>query len=474
MIHRFILASLFCLGASATAFSQQQELFPMGLPTEPDEYYNNEVQVKAKLTNSNYRDIASKASVKQYAPIPQSQGQYGTCAAWATGYCARTILEAKRYGWTDKKKITENVFAYGFIYRITSSSAKCWGAYTSKCVENMKNIGIPKLTDYSVHCPQDDIPDHVYQTAAKYKIKDFVKLWDDYTNTSNKERIDAAKKSLAEGNPIAISMICPSSFHYPQGDVWTPTESPNDNPDHPHGRHAMCVVGYDDDKYGGAFEIQNSWGEDWCNGGYIWVRYKDFADFVYQAVELIHFDPVVNQDVALSGSLRFQLDTGKDMAVSLNSEKTYKMSQAYRSGTRFRLYITNNEPAYVYAFGSDLTAKTYQIFPHRPEVSAALTYSRNDVALPSEENHIRMDNNVGTDYMCVLYSKEPLNVDEIRKNVENQSSIYSFKQRVENAVGSKLMKGSEINYSSSGKISFNGKAKGKSVAALFVEIEHIE
>jgi hypothetical protein len=39
--------------------------------------------------------------------------------------------------------------------------------------------------------------------------------------------------------------------------------------------HAMCIVGFDDTKFGGAFEIANSWGDDWANGGFIWIRYDD-------------------------------------------------------------------------------------------------------------------------------------------------------------------------------------------------------
>ena len=54
-----------------------------------------------------------------------------------------------------------------------------------------------------------------------------------------------------------------------------------------HGRHAMCTIGYDDKKFGGAFEIQNSWGTRYGKGGFIWIRYKDFGEFVYNAIELI-------------------------------------------------------------------------------------------------------------------------------------------------------------------------------------------
>ncbi len=452
-----------------------QTLFPMGLPEEPDELYET-FDVKATLSEENYRSVGTRASLKQWAPTPKSQGQYGTCAAWATGFCARTILEAKRRGWTDKATIDKNIYSYGFIYRVTSSSANCWGAFTSECVRNMRDVGIPKFSDYNIHCPTEAIPQSIYRIAAQHKIKDFVRLWNTDGNSSNyKQRVDMMKKSLSEGNPVVISMICPNSFHYPTGEVWTPKESPNSNPNNPHGRHAMCVVGYDDEKHGGAFEIQNSWGDRWGNGGYIWVRYKDFVDFVYQAVELIQFDSDVNQEVSLAGAIRFIRDDKMEMKANLQSNKTYRMDRAYRSGTRFRLLISNNEPAFVYAIGSDLSGKTYQVFPHRPNVSAALTYKRNDVPIPAEDKHIRMDDKVGTDYLCLIYSKEALNVDDIRQKIENSSNRLNFKQKVEAALGEKLMKDNEVSFDrSSGKMAFNAKAKGRNCVAMIVEIEHID
>ncbi|MCH2046254.1 MAG: DUF4384 domain-containing protein [Saprospiraceae bacterium] len=445
----------------------------MGLPDGPDEGYD-EMEYKARLTTKNYRNIASKASVKQYAPTPKSQGQYGTCAAWATGFCARTILEAKRYGWTDKTKIDANIFSYGFIYRVSSSNTNCWGAYTSTCVRNMRDVGVPKLDDYSIHCPQSAIPNSAYEAASKYKIKGYIKLWRDLEKSERKARVEAVKKSLAEGNPVVIAMVCPNSFQNPPSPLWQPAKEGDDNPTHAHGRHAMCVVSYDDDKYGGAFEIQNSWGSGWGDGGYIWIGYEDFVDYVYQAMEVYHYDAPKDQEIELAGSLKLQLDNGQEMKANLQGNKTYRMDRAYRSGTRFRLYISNNEPAYVYAIGSDLTQKTYKVFPHERGMSAALTYSRNDVAIPSEDKHVRMDGTVGTDYLCVLYSKEPLNLEEIQRNIENQSSRYSFREKVEKVLGSKLMANNDVTYGRNGKISFNAKAKGKSVVALIVETEHID
>jgi Papain family cysteine protease/Domain of unknown function (DUF4384) len=471
MINKNILLAAFCAFAAAV-FAQNPPNYIMGLPDEPDTEYDK-IEVKAKLTNKNYRDVSSSASVKSYAPTPQSQGQFGTCAAWAVGFAARTILEAKRYGWTDKNKIKENIFAYGFLYRTGSTNQQCWGAFTSELVDNMKTIGIPKLSDYSTHCPQDDLPEEAYEAAKKYKIKGYAKLWDEYVNKEDKEKIDAMKKSLSEGNPVVISMICPQSFFSPTNGVWYPkaNEALHDQ----HGRHAMCVVGYDDDQLGGAFEIQNSWGEEWGNGGYVWVKYQDFVQYVYQAYELHQFETVnPNTDISLSGSLRLQLDNGQEMKANLKADKTFEVDRAFRSGTRFRIYIGNDEPAYVYAFGVDGTAKTYQVFPHKPNISPALTYKSNEVALPSENNHIRMDNNVGTDLLIILYSKDALNLADIQTAYKQQSSRLSPKEKLKAVIGAKLMSDAETTMASNGKISFKGKGKGKSVMALITAIQHVE
>src|SRR5437868_6482065 len=71
-------------------------------------------------------------------------------------------------------------------------------------------------------------------------------------------------------------------------DVWKPTEEPLLS----YGGHALCVVSYADNKYGGAVEIQNSWGTTWGNQGYTWIKYEDFARFTHYAFEFVELpDP---------------------------------------------------------------------------------------------------------------------------------------------------------------------------------------
>ena len=56
------------------------------------------------------------------------------------------------------------------------------------------------------------------------------------------------------------------------------------------GGHALSLIGYDDNKEGGCFEIINSWGKEWGDKGRIWVKYSDFDKIVDEVYEVTGFD----------------------------------------------------------------------------------------------------------------------------------------------------------------------------------------
>lgn len=46
------------------------------------------------------------------------------------------------------------------------------------------------------------------------------------------------------------------------------------------GGHAMCIVGYDDNLYGGSFIVRNSWGTNWGDKGYCYIPYGMYRYFI--------------------------------------------------------------------------------------------------------------------------------------------------------------------------------------------------
>ncbi len=431
---------------------------------------------KATLTRA-LDSVPARASIKEFSPTPKSQGQYGTCTAWACAYCARTMIDAIRNNWTNKDSITARAYSPAFLFRMSSADNSCEiGVTLDAALQSLKNKGGIPYNELPMPCTPSINTDQLTK-ASGGKLRDFVRLFD--LTSSDKFKIQAVRKSIAEKKPVVIAMLCPPSFDHAYHS-WQPAEQASAA----YGGHAMCVVSYDDTLYNGAFEIQNSWGENWGFEGYTWIRYNDFAQFVKYGFELVDLPDSKPQVPDLSGSIKLLLSTGGEMHVNLNAAKVgsaaavpgpdqpltvYQTANAYGSGTHFRIYLSNNEPAYVYAIASDLTNQSNKLFPYEDGISAALTYKKNDVAIPDEFHYIELDPTPGKDFLCVLYSRTELNINDLVAKINAGSG--SFNQRVSQVIGSRMVDANNIRFDSQ-KIAFQGVSNGKDVVALMVELDH--
>jgi hypothetical protein len=389
---------------------------------------------------------------------------------------------------TDKNVITANAFSPDFVYKTVEPGDKncSQGTQISPALEVLQSKGDVFKRDFAQACPQS-IPARLLGQAVKHKIEGFATLFAKEADLETK--IAATKKSLSENNPVVIGMQVPPSFDALRGALWQPTESLQQS----EGGHALCVIGYDNTKE--AFEILNSWGTQWGDGGFAWVRYQDFATWTDYAFELINnIQPVEPQPVAqydLSGDLRFVLANGNQMQASIETIRglgvdtlivpeadphltthkyiAYRMNQSYASRTQFRLYLRNNEPAYVYALATDNTHKMVVLFPNKPNISPALNYKGNEVALPAENKYITMDNVKGTDVFCLLYSKEPLEIQTICRQMEAQTG--TFFQRLYKTLSDKLVAPEHLSYYND-SVKFEINSHGKSVVPIVVQIPH--
>ncbi|RLD51992.1 MAG: cysteine protease [Bacteroidetes bacterium] len=425
------------------------------------------VPKKAPLTRSLYTNIPSSFSLKKYTPEPKSQGQHGTCVGWSTAYAGMTILESVHKNRTDKATITSNTFSPGFIYKQIKSSSDTYcqlGSSIADALNIMKTKGVCKYDDMTeVNCPAFISPT-IFSKASEYKIKDYAKIFSMFD--SKEFKIHAVKKSISQKNPVIIGMNTPKSFYTAKGE-WLPTESSSLT----YGGHAMCIIAYDDDKYGGAFEIMNSWGTQWGNNGYLWISYENFHKFVKYAYEMIDFRTnTAENSFSLAGSIKFIKADGTESSVTFNNG-IYTLDEPYKSGTLFRLYISNSAPAYVYSFGYDATKKTFMIFPYAKNISPALNYAQNDVAIPDEDHYIQTDNTIGKDYLCVLYSKNKLNIDNIKSQIEN--TYGSFKDRINYVLKNQLISENHIQFNQK-KIAFSVKNNEKNIAVIIIETNHID
>jgi hypothetical protein len=458
--------TLFLILFLAGAFSLFPQSYGMGAVLD-SEAYNN---VPQRAATRDVTPLPRSASLKQYSPVPGSQGSYGTCVGWSTAYAARTISESVGLKRTDRELTTKNVFSPAHVYKNVSDNEGKNGAVISYALDFIRDKGIAKRLSEESSMAFPSISLSLFASSDKYPIKDYVRL---FMNSSGvpgtiSERVPPVKKSLAEGKPVIIGMNCPDSFQRAKG-VWKPTESPYEK----YGGHAMCVVGYDDDMYGGAFEIQNSWGTYWGNEGYIWITYSDFASFVYHAYEIIE-DFLSYRNIAeFSGSVEIEMkdSTGK-MEVEFVNEGYYKTKSSHPSGTLFRYLMNCGKPAYLYAFAADANSFT-RIFP-ADGFSAVLDYRENIFAFPpdrpGEIDWLELDNVAGTDYLVVLFSKQPLDINGIESRF--MSARGNFAQRVEQAVGRNFIRPQNARYEKTRMAYIAQSSNVNAVFGLLLAIEH--
>jgi len=462
---------------------------------------------KMKLTAGTYADLPASASLESYCPTPGDQGNYGTCVAFASAYHLRTILYAKHLGITDKAEINKLVFSPSFVYESIKdpADADCQsGSNPIHALELFKTLGVSSNTTLPYACG-NQVTSKSMLEALTFTIKDYQILFlPDETESSFK--VNSVKKAIAEGYPILLCFVVPQSFYKP-GAVWTPSAA-DAGPSGKHGRHAMCIVGYDDNKAGGAFRVLNSWGDQWADGGYVWIKYADFAKWSLGALQAYPKEqskpqpsptpdpkpspaprptpkPTPSPSVdLLKGSVRFQTNTGQEMPAYQSSTRNliveeenkvsedlvaYKMQNAYPSGTRFRFYITTNTDSYIYAFATDLTAKINKILPY-DDLMSPLIGPNSTVAFPSESKVVKLDDQKGTDYLLILYSKERLDIPALLQKMANTGG--GLTSKIQSALGDRLIDKADIQYHGNGMgFEVKGQPKGD-VVPLMVEIRH--
>lgn len=477
-----IIALLLCITFTSLSHAQE-EYFMTGLPLDDGTY--NQLERKAVYaTKGADAPLPKQHSLLEYCPMAKSQGQHGTCTSWACVYAARTIAEAVRYGWTSKETITEEAFSPMFVYAQIKKKDDYYcadGIHIWQALDLMKEKGCAKYRDFDALCAEEtDIGRSMYEAAPQYKIDDYLRLFD-MNCKDTKEKVGMVKKSLVENKPVVIAMWLPSTFSE-AGMILNIYKEPTSFPrkdyyDHdPY--HALCVVGYDDEMDGGAFQIMNSWGIYWRYDGFVWVKYADFARCVDQAYEITVKPlpkPVPKPEPnMLSGKFNICLthdavkrtNPNSNLDVRLEDGERYAIRKVFHEKDQFRLFVSNSEPAYVYVISSDMTNSDSIVFPYG-NVSARLGKSYS-IALPSEEESITMDATKGTDFWCLLYSVEALDIEDIMRKMKSAKG--TFHDRVKAAVGDKMVPQDDIRYVMN-RIEFSARSE-KTVVPVFIEAEH--
>ncbi|MGB0850583.1 MAG: C1 family peptidase, partial [Bacteroidia bacterium] len=247
----------------------------------------------------------------------------------------------------------------------------------------------------------------------------------------------AIKQNLAQGAPVVIGMLVGGSFMQGmQGqEVWQPTQ--NDYRMRGFGGHAMCVIGYDDYKAGGAFQIMNSWGREWGKDGIGWVTYKDLKFFTKEAYGLY---PMGNSKA--SDINRFEMafglvanSTGQYIPIKPVSGNYFETTGSIAKMSKFKIEVANSLECYTYIFGAETNNSSYVLFPYTAKHSpyCGITGTR---VFPKDHS-LLADNEGNKDYFAILVTKQPIDYERVNAAINNASGN-SYHAKINNALSQAL------------------------------------
>ncbi|MDY6992188.1 MAG: C1 family peptidase [Pseudomonadota bacterium] len=217
-------------------------------------------KLSSTQTTSQQTTLPSRVDLSDNFPQPRDQGAQNSCVGWAVGYALKSYQESVEMGWSLESN--DHLFSPAFIYNQINGNGDN-GSRLDNALDLVINQGVATLQ--AMPYVESDVTTQpsaqAQQQASSYTAREWAII------ETNKDM----KNALADGVPVVISMAAYTSLKSLQG-----TNSVYNTADTYEGEHAVTIVGYDDDKFGGAFKVMNSWGTDWGDNGYFWLTY-DFT-----------------------------------------------------------------------------------------------------------------------------------------------------------------------------------------------------
>ncbi len=444
-----VLVAAIC-AATLPTFSLAQAQFQRGMIWEDNRY--NSIPVYY----GNSPALPASKSLRVYYPkvVIQPKSDF-TDVAWAAIWNARTAAEAIACNQIDPLKIREMAFAPAYNYTIVRKQPDCYAPVSLiDILESMVRNGTPYFSEFREFCATE-IPVEAVPLANTKKLSGYYKLFNPSDIANVKEL--SVKNAIAANGAVVVGMICPPSFQMAQ-DVWTPRET---KPDQQYGGHTVCVVGYDNTKFGGAFEVINTWGKEWGKEGFTWIKYKDFADYVQYGFGLFQLGSSACS-VPFEASVKFKMLNGEEMSAQIEGAAgQYKFARSYPSGTTFTIEMSSTIPGYIYSFGVDPSST---VFPLYPRLSTTLPISFTTLRAPDDMPAITLTDPPGKNSVYFIFSPFEIDISKALAKLKGRRVITPTD--VQSALGS--MSTEPVTWDEAA-LSFTGKLTGPVVMQVVLD-----
>lgn len=209
-----------------------------------------------------------RVDLRQWLP-PVGEQQMNDCTTWAIAYAAKSFLEARDQGWLPDRP--ERVFSPRFLYNQINDGKDEGSSFVEAvrvlCEQGASTLATEPYRPGDFRTPPSE---RARAEAKAFPLRDAHLV----TDRQGIRRALQRRQIVVFGahvNPIFLS----GRFAKYDRALFDRDEQLR-QPGQPHGKHAMCIVGYDDGA--GTFLVMNSWGTKWAQRGFCQVAYELFDD----------------------------------------------------------------------------------------------------------------------------------------------------------------------------------------------------
>lgn len=210
-----------------------------------------------------------RVDLRATLPTPGSQGKFNSCVAWAVAYATKSHQEAVDQNWNPDAP--ERIFSPTFLWNHLNGG-KNKGSKIAKALKILQKDGCCTLKTMPYNKRNRKlytapITPEMRKEAKKFRISNYAFL-------RSKAQI---QKALQLGHVVMIAITTDPQFssgklkYYNRKLRLKGEKLVKLNGRGSHGRHALCVVGYDNARQ--AFLIMNSWGTKFGDQGFMWISY---------------------------------------------------------------------------------------------------------------------------------------------------------------------------------------------------------
>jgi len=292
-------------------------------------------------------NLPASYSFEEYVPAVLTQSG-ASCVGFASQYYALSTMYNIRLGIKDPSQKYSHAFDPYFVYSIVKSrdGENCdEGSNFAEAFDILKKAGAKKMLFPPYLVCDSSWDKEKLSTTLPYTMPYSIDDWR-YAKV-NDEFIATAKNALYNNFPLIFGVGLTDSFNSLSSDdsssissssgLWEP-KSYEDRL----GGHALTIVGYDDYKFGGAFRVVNSWGREWGDNGYFWMKYSDFIDNVKAAFIMLIDENIGNENpqINLDSYQRVDYTNNFSMEGQYNSG-SYNGYGIYHSDENNTSYVGN-------------------------------------------------------------------------------------------------------------------------------------